>query len=80
MHLRCFDSREPGGRLVRSAESGAFVRTWGSPIGTEPGLSYLGPELDLAILKANVTLGVLWRVSGSGGKSVLFSWGVGVVL
>ena len=57
----------------------AFVRTWGHPIGTEPGLSYLGPELDLAILKVNVTLGVLWRVSGSGGKSVLFSWGLGVV-
>ena len=55
----------------------AFVRTWGNPIGTEPGLSYLGPEFDLAILRVNVTLGVLWRVSGSGGKSALFSWGVG---
>jgi len=55
----------------------AFVRTWGNPIGTEPGLSYLGPELDLAILRVNVTLGVLWRVSGSGGKSALFSWGLG---
>ncbi len=55
----------------------AYVRTWGHPIGTEPGLSYLGPELDLAILRVNVTLGVLWRVSGSGGKSALFSWGFG---
>jgi hypothetical protein len=58
----------------------AFVRTWGNPIGTEPGLSYLGPELDLAIVKVNVTLGVLWRVSGNGGKSALFSWGVGLGL
>jgi hypothetical protein len=58
----------------------AFVRTWGHPIGTEPGLSYLGPELDLAILRVNVTLGVLWRVSGSGGKSALFSWGLGLAL
>jgi hypothetical protein len=58
----------------------AFVRTWGSPIGTEPGLSYLGPELDLAIMRVNVTLGVLWRVAGSGGKSVLFSWGLGLIL
>lgn len=55
----------------------AFVRTWGNPIGTEPDLSYLGPELDLSILRVNVTLGVLWRVSGSGGKSALFSWGLG---
>jgi hypothetical protein len=58
----------------------AFLRTWGDPIGTRPGLSYLGPELDLAILRVNVTLGVLWRVSGSGGKSALFSWGMGVLL
>jgi hypothetical protein len=58
----------------------AFVRTWGHPFGTEPDLSYLGPELDLAILHVSVTLGVLWRLSGSGGKSALFSWGVGVVL
>jgi hypothetical protein len=58
----------------------AFVRTWGHPVGTEPGLSYLGPELDLSILRVNVTLGVLWRVAGSGGKSALFSWGLGLAL
>jgi hypothetical protein len=55
----------------------ALARTWGSPIGTDPGLTYLGPELDLAVVRVNVTLGVLWRVSGQGGASVLFSWGVG---
>jgi hypothetical protein len=58
----------------------AYVRTWGNPIGTEPGLSYLGPELDLSILRVNVTLGVLWRLSGTSGRSVLFSWGLGVGL
>jgi hypothetical protein len=55
----------------------ALARTWGSPIGTEPGLTYLGPELDLSIVRVNLTLGVLWRVSGRGGASVAFSWGVG---
>jgi hypothetical protein len=55
----------------------SLARTWGSPIGTEPGLTYLGPELDLSVMRANVTLGVLWRVSGQGGASVLFSWGLG---
>jgi hypothetical protein len=58
----------------------AFVRTWGHTFGTEPGLSYLGPELDLSILRVNLTLGVLWRVSGTTGRSALFSWGLGVVL
>jgi len=53
------------------------ARTWGSPIGTKPDLTYLGPELDLGLLRVNLTLGVLWRVSGQGGASALFSWGVG---
>ena len=55
----------------------ALARTWGNPLGTEPGLTYLGPELDLSVLRINVTLGVLWRVSGQGGASALFSWGLG---
>jgi hypothetical protein len=55
----------------------ALARTWGSPIGTEPGLTYLGPELDLSVVRVNLTLGVLWRVSGHAGASALFSWGLG---
>ncbi len=55
----------------------SLVRTWGSPVGTEPGLTYLGPELDLSIVRFNLTLGVLWRASGHAGASALFSWGVG---
>jgi hypothetical protein len=55
----------------------SLARTWGSPIGTDPGLTYLGPELDLSVVRVNLTLGVLWRVSGQGGASALFSWGVG---
>ena len=55
----------------------SLVRTWGSPIGTEPGLTYLGSELDLSVIRVNLSLGVLWRVSGQGGASALFSWGIG---
>jgi len=55
----------------------ALVRTWGSPIGTEPGLTYLGPELDLSVLRFNLTLGVLWRLSGNTGASAVFGWGIG---
>jgi hypothetical protein len=55
----------------------SLVRTWGSPIGTEPDLTYLGPELDLSVIRINLSLGVLWRVSGNTGSSALFSWGLG---
>jgi len=55
----------------------SLVRTWGSPIGTEPNLTYLGPELDLSILRFNLTLGVLWRLSGHTGASAVFGWGIG---
>ena len=55
----------------------ALARTWGNPVGTEPGLTYLGPELDLSIIRINLTLGVLFRVDGQGGAGTLFSWGLG---
>ena len=55
----------------------SLARTWGSPIGTEPNLTYLGPEFDLSIIKINLNLGVLWRVAGHGGSSAVFSWGLG---
>lgn len=55
----------------------ALARTWGNPVGTDPGLTYLGPELDLSVIRINLTLGVLWRVAGDGGAGALFSWGLG---
>jgi hypothetical protein len=55
----------------------ALAHTWGNPIGQPSGLSYLGPELDLSLLRVNLTLGVLFRVGGDGGSSALFSWGLG---
>jgi hypothetical protein len=55
----------------------AVAHTWGNPIGLPPGLTYLGPELDLSVLRINLTLGGLFKVGGSGGSSAQFSWGVG---
>lgn len=55
----------------------ALAHTWGDPVGTEPGLTYLGPELDLSVIRINLTLGVLFRVNGDGGAGTLFSWGIG---
>jgi len=53
------------------------ARTWGSPIGTDPNLTYLGPELGLEVKHVGLDLGVLFRVSGEGGSSAVFSWGLG---
>ena len=55
----------------------ALARTWGHPIGTDPGLTYLGPELDLSVLRIGLTLGVLFRIDGDHGAGTLFSWGLG---
>ena len=43
----------------------SLAHTWGSPLGTEPGITYLGPELGLEIKRVNVELGVLARVVGA---------------
>jgi hypothetical protein len=58
----------------------SVARTWGSPIGTEPNLTYLGPELGLAVMHVGLDVGILWRVSGQGGSSAIFSWGLGLRL
>jgi hypothetical protein len=58
----------------------SLARTWGNPRGTVPGMTYVGPELDLYVLRAGVSLGVLWRVAGDGGRTTLLSWGVGLRL
>ena len=67
------DFRGTAGAALRLA----VARTWGNPIGTDPGLTYVGPELDLAVIRINLTLGVLFRVSGDRGASAVFSWGLG---
>lgn len=56
----------------------SLARTWGSPVGTASGLTYLGPELDLSAMHVALTLGPLFRVGGgASGGAVLFSWGLG---
>lgn len=58
----------------------ALARTWGDPIGQPAGLTLLGPELDLSVIRINLTLGLLFKVGGDGGSSALFTWGLGVGL
>ena len=56
----------------------SLARTWGSSLGTPSGVTYLGPELDLSAMHVGLSLGPLFRVGGTGGGAVLFSWGLGV--
>jgi hypothetical protein len=56
----------------------SLARTWGSPVGTAPGLTYLGPEVQLSAMHVGLTLGPLFRIAGGHGPAVLFSFGVGV--
>jgi hypothetical protein len=62
---------------VAAAFKVSAARTWGHPVGTEPGLTYVGPELDLTVWHVGTSIGVLWRVAGEGGSSALFTWGLG---
>jgi hypothetical protein len=55
----------------------SLARTWGSPLGTEPGITYLGPELGLEIKRVNVELGALARIGGDPGAGAVFSWSIG---
>ena len=58
----------------------ALAHTWGDPIGQPAGMTFLGPELDLSVIRINLTLGVLFKVGGDGGSAAVFSWGLGVGL
>ncbi|HET9314252.1 MAG TPA: hypothetical protein VFQ51_01635 [Vicinamibacteria bacterium] len=54
-----------------------LARTWGDPVGQPTGNTYLGPELDLSVIRINLTLGVLFKLAGATGSSTAFSWGLG---
>lgn len=71
------DSEDLQGALAAGLKL-SLARTWGSPVGTQSGLTYLGSELDLSAMHVSLNLGPLFRVAGAGGGAVLFSWGVGV--
>lgn len=61
------------------ALKGTLLRTWGTPNALPPRQTFAGAELHFAwILKGSV--GVLWRVSGSGAKTHVLTWGVGLGL
>jgi hypothetical protein len=65
------------GSLGAGSLQAAYVRTWGTPLGTEAGLNYVGGELDVGLIDWRVTLGLLKRTgSGTEGANLLFTWGL----
>lgn len=65
------------GSLGAGSLQAAYVRTWGNPLGTEAGLSYVGGELDVGLIDWRVTLGLLKRTgSRADGANLLFTWGL----
>jgi hypothetical protein len=72
-HVRSEDLHLPAGAGLKVS----LARTWHSPQGDAGERTYLGPELELSAFHLNLGFGALFRVSGSGGGSVLFSWDLG---
>ena len=61
-----------GGLAVKAS----VLRTWGNPHGVQAGDTYAGPELDVNLLYAKLSGGVMWRLGGSEHRAI-FVWGVG---
>jgi hypothetical protein len=74
--------REEGDDFTGSAAAAlklSLARTWSSR-GSDRGVTYLGPEVDLSAMRVSLTLGPLFRVGGAPASRVRFSWGIGVRL
>jgi hypothetical protein len=66
-------------QAIGFAVKARLLRTWGSPWGTEPGVTYAGFEAGAAI-GVKLATGLLWRVSSGGGDDRIWTWSVGVGL
>ncbi len=55
----------------------SVLRTWGRPLWTEPGRTYVGLEAEASFF-VKLSLGVLARVAGPSGGRVLVTGGVGL--
>jgi hypothetical protein len=53
------------------------MRTWGSPVGATGHGTYVGGELEFALIVRG-TIGVAWRLGGDAPKDKLVTWSVGV--
>jgi hypothetical protein len=57
---------------------GAVVRTWGRPVGIEPGRTLVGASLEIGLPFASVHLGALQPVAGGRARATCFTWGLSI--
>lgn len=53
------------------------LRTWGDPVGQEPGATFAGPAFEFSVARVNLELGLLRRLDGPGSGDWLTVWGLG---
>ena len=56
-----------------------LLRTWGSPWGTEPGRTYAGFEVGVA-LGVKLAVGLMWKVDSGPRDDRILTWSVGLGL
>ncbi len=71
--------RAQGTQAIGVAVKARLLRTWGSPRGTDPGLTWAGFEVGIAI-GVKLAGGLLWKASSGPGAERIWTWSVGVGL
>jgi hypothetical protein len=66
-----------GTQAIAVGVKARLLQTWGSPWGTEPGRTYGGFELGVAV-GVKLSVGVLWKLDSGEGDDTILTWGVGV--
>jgi hypothetical protein len=68
-----------GTQAIGLAVKARLLRTWGSPWGTEPGVTYAGFEAGVA-MGVKLGAGLLWKVGSGPGDDRIWTWSVGIGL
>jgi hypothetical protein len=68
-----------GTQAVAFGVKARLLRTWGSPWGTEPGRTYAGFEVGIAV-GVKLAAGLLWKVDSGPGDDRIVTWSIGIGL
>jgi len=66
-----------GTQAIAVGVKARLLRTWGSPWGAEPGRTYGGFEVGVAV-GVKLSVGYLWKLDSGEGDDHLFTWAVGI--
>jgi hypothetical protein len=71
--------RAQGVQAIGVGVKARLLRTWGTPWGTEPGVTYAGFEAGAA-MGVKLAAGLLWKVGSGSGDDRVWTWSVGLGL